>query len=187
MRAAYTPREGSVPWKVIEFLTTNTDEFLTADCVAAKFDVSRNRVHTLLTPAVEAGTLRRDEDMGTGELCYRLGNGHPLVTAQPARYPTLRPGRDAAVDAAPARRPRFWVDVATVEIRSDVPPPKNLTGPRQVDWPALLGRMAVGDSFELPVAAAASLRKAVGTAHKGGTCRFKVSADADVVRCWRLS
>ena len=73
MRAAYTPREGSVPWKVIEFLTTNTDEFLTADCVAAKFDVSRNHVHTLLAPAVEAGTLRRDKDMRTGELCYRLG------------------------------------------------------------------------------------------------------------------
>ena len=186
MRAAYTPREGSVPWKVIEFLTTNTDEFLTADCVAAKFDAPRNRVHTLLALAVEAGTLRRDEDMGAGELCYRLGNGHPLVTARPARHPTLWPGRDAAVDAAPARRPRFWVDVATVEIRSDVPP-KDLTRPRQVDWPALLGRMAVGDSFELPVAAAGSLRKAVGTAHKGGTCRFKVSADADVVRCWRLS
>ena len=110
------------------------------------------------------------------------------MTARPARHPTLRPGRDAAVDAAPARRPRFWVDVATVEIRSDVPPPKNRPGPRQVvGWPALLGRLAAGDSFELPVAAAASLRKAVGTAHKGGTCRFKVSADADVVRCWRLS
>lgn len=184
----YTPREGSVPWKVTEFLTTNPDEYLTADDVFAKFDVARGRVHTLLTPAVAAGILARTEDIGSGELHYRLGGGHPLVTARQGRHPTLNDAPAAPAQDKP-RRQRFWVDVATVEIRSDVPPPQGSTGPRRVDWPALLGRMSVGDSFTLPAAATGSLTKAIAAAHKAtqGVRYLAQRADADLVRCWRLS
>lgn len=187
----YTPREGSVPWKVIEFLTTHPDERLSADDVSCKFDVPRGYVHSLLGRAVATGALARTEDLADGELLYRLGSGHPQVAPKPGRHPTLTIGAsaDSAADAAPAPRKSFWVDVATVEIRSDVPVPEKTTARRQVDWPALLGRMAVGDSFALPAAGAASLRKAMTDAHKTteGVKFMARLIDADSVRCWRLS
>lgn len=85
---SYAPQQGSVAWKVIEFLTTNPEEELNRDDIAAKFDAAPLSVHTLLRPSVEAGLLKRVEL--EDELVYRLGTGTPEIKPNKAAQPSLR-------------------------------------------------------------------------------------------------
>ena len=62
--------EGSVPWKVIQFLDANPDEQLDIELVSAKYDCPRSQVHTLLSGAVQAGALARSTCRDTGEVIY---------------------------------------------------------------------------------------------------------------------
>lgn len=115
--AAYQPREGSVAWKVIEFLTTNPEESLTADDASAKFDVSAKAVHSSLGPAVRAGVLTRTEDPDSGDLVYRRGNGVP------ANEPTPTPDAVGVAIAGPLphRRGDGYLDTAAIQIEKNVP------------------------------------------------------------------
>lgn len=70
MSMANLMREGSVPWKVIQFLESNPDEQLDAEVISAKYDCPRSKVHTLLGEAVQAGSLIRSTDPETGEVVY---------------------------------------------------------------------------------------------------------------------
>lgn len=85
---SYAPQQGSVAWKVIEFLTTNPDEELTRDDIAAKFDCTSGNVHSLLRQSVDAGLLLRVET--DDELVYRLGKGSPVIKPNKAANPSLR-------------------------------------------------------------------------------------------------
>ena len=130
--STYTPREGSVAFRVLEFLCANPDESLSAADVAVKFDCTRNNVHTLLAPAVSAGSLIRREDLEDGELVYRVGSGAPAVSAKPAAAPGSASNPFGAARGA-ARTP-FWVDAGHLAIDSEVPFPPPLraaasTGP----------------------------------------------------------
>ena len=79
----YTPLEGSAAWKVIQFLAANPGEKLDADKISAKCDCDRRSVHTLLGKAVQAGLLKRAEDLEEGELVYSLGEGAVLPGVEP--------------------------------------------------------------------------------------------------------
>ena len=129
--STYTPREGSVAFRVLEFLSANPDESLSADEVAIKFDCTRNNVHTLLAPAVSAGSLIRRQDLEDGELVYRVGSGAPAVIVKPAAAPGSASNPFGAARGA-ARTP-FWIDAGQIAIDSGVPlpPPRGAasTGP----------------------------------------------------------
>lgn len=175
--ATYTPREGSVAWKVIQFLQANRDEQLDADLISAKCDCVRANVHTLLGPAVQAGLLKRSEDFPSGELVYSAGSGAALPPEQPSTATAPAPAKRTL--AAP-----FRIDIGTVQIDKNVP----LPGRRQpMDWTPLLGKLEVGDSFLLPNAA----KSAIGTAMKAfkdatgkELCSRKVE---DGIRVWRTA
>lgn len=119
--STYTPREGAVAFRVLEFLSANRDESLSAAEVAITFDCARNNVHTLLAPAVSAGSLTRKEDLEDGELVYRIGSGAPAVSVKPAAAPGSASNPFGAARGA-ARTP-FWIDVGQLAIDSDVPLP----------------------------------------------------------------
>ena len=175
---AYVPREGSVAWKVVQFLQANRDEKLDADLISAKCECDRRNVHTLLGQSVQAGLLVRVEDPSSGELMYSAGTGAALPPEAPTTSPfhawLERKGQGSAEGrahrrssppnaAAPAakRTPSapFRIDFSTVQIDKGLPVP----GRRQsLDWTPLLGRLEVGDSFLLPAAG----KSAVGTAMK---------------------
>ena len=202
--ANYTPREGSVAWKVIQFLQANRDEQLDADLISAKCDCVRANVHALLGPAVQAGLLVRGEDLASGELVYSVGTGAALPSEKPTTSPfhawLERKGQDSAEGRpqrrspppptipapAPAKRAPsapFRIDVSTVQIDKGVPMP----GRRPpVDLAPLLGRLEVGDSFLLPGAA----KSAIGTAMKAfKDATGKVLASRKVgggIRVWRV-
>lgn len=172
----YTPREGSVAWKVIQFLQANRDEQLDADLISAKCDCARANVHTLLGPAVQAGLLVRSEDVPSGELVYSAGKGAELPPQKPT--PTV---------SAPARRSPaapFRIDVGMVQIDKGVPVPGRKT---PMDWTPLLGRLEVGDSFLVPAAAKSSIGTAV-KAHKDSTGMALTTRTVDGgIRVWRVA
>lgn len=204
MTTTYTPREGSVPYKVIAFLTANPDEQLDADLISAKCDCDRRSVHTLLSSAVQAGLLQRSEEPTTGELVYTLGTGTPLkspavggfhawldrkgLQSEEARAPRRAAHPPMALQQQAAQKKRtgpYWVDTSSVQIDKGVPMPSR--GSKAIDWSPLLDKLAVGDSFQLPAPA----KSAIGTAMKAyKDTTGKVLASRKVeggIRVWRVS
>lgn len=204
MSATYTPREGSVPFKVIQFLTANPDEQLDADLISAKCDCDRRNVHTLLSSAVQAGLLHRAEDTSTGELVYTVGSGEPAKTPamggfhawldrkgqQSEEAPSPRraahPPKLMQQDAGDKKRSGpYWVDTAAVRIDKGIPMPSR--GAKAIAWAPLLDQLAVGDSFQLPDEA----KSAIGTAmkaYKDSTGKTLASRKVDGgIRVWRVS
>ena len=181
--STYTPREGSVAFRVLEFLSANPDESLSADEVAIKFDCTRNNVHTLLAPAVSAGSLIRRQDLEDGELVYRVGSGAPAVIVKPAAAPGSASNPFGAARGA-ARTP-FWIDAGQLAIDSGVPLPPPTR--RRIDWPSVFARMAPGDSFALPAGAKSSIAKAITDDKKATGREFATRLVDGGIRVWRVS
>lgn len=187
---AYNPQQGSVAFKVIEFLTTHPDEELTPEDVSAKYDKPRNNVHSLLGPAVESGALTRGEN-DDGDIVYRLGKGVPLIKANPHGATSLRAATQGVWGGVkqpvqPRRVLRVAIDVDTVTIDTDVPLPGR-TGGITPDYSRLFARMAPGHSCLLPIAAQARLRKACTEFKKAGSGLMSISLiDDDSLRLFRL-
>ena len=184
----YTPRAGSVPARVLEFLTANPDELLTTGDVAAKFDCGRLSVRSLLSNAVEAGLLTRKEDAEAGEMVYRLGRAPAPAKAAPKPWPAVPQGFSAhrPFGDGRKRRARFVVDDSAITIEKNVPlPPPRARGVR---WLKLFARMTVGDSFALPIEAKATVQRAVSQHNKsaGASVQFSVRVTDDGVRVWRV-
>ncbi len=204
MSTAYTPREGSVAWKVIQFLQANQGECLDADLISAKCECDRRNVHTLLGPAVQAGLLVREEDTASGELVYKVGHstaltptpstgsgfhawldrkGQASAEGRTQRVPSAEP--PPAPVSEKKRSGPFYIDVSTVAIDKGVPMPNR--GSRAMDWNPLLVKLDVGDSFLLPGAA----KSAIGTAMKAfkdATGKELSSRKVDGgIRVWRIA
>ena len=179
---SYCPQEGSIAYKVIEFLTTNPEERLTSEDVSAKFDCPSKQVHSMLARAVETGVLlRRPGD--EGDLEYSLGTGVTSIRPSKARAPSLRAAL-AWVMAEP-RKAHPNVDLAALTIEKGVP---LLTAKGRVatDWPALFMRMEVNDSCVLPKHVRGQLAKAAAIFKKQGHGELVVRAqDDDAIRIWR--
>lgn len=178
----YAPREGSVAWRVIEFLTTNPDESLSAEEVSIKFGCGRTSVHSSLGPAAATGALKRAKDLKGGKLVYTLGNGVPGIAAVPARHPVAGA---AAIDHALAgkKKPRrFWCDVSSIVIDKDVPMPSSYG----MDWFSVFDRMQPGDSFALPMQAKASVSNASTSYKKAKGIRLVIRKADGGLRVWRV-
>lgn len=186
---SYTPQQGSVAWKVIEFLTTNPEEELSANEVSAKFDCTAGGVHSMLCASVDAGLLKRAEV--DDELVYRLGAGTPAIKPNKAANPSLGArGASWPAEVSPprsSRKPLPAIDLAAVAIDNDVAIPP--TGGRLVqhDWPALFNRMKPGQSCAIPAAFKYVLGKACGEFKKTGQGEMSVRrANEDELRLWRV-
>lgn len=109
----YTPRAGSLPGKMTGFFAANPDEELMLDDIVEKFDVTRNNIHTLLKPAVDAGLLARAKN-DDGEHIYTAGKNEPADEAAQRFVPS-----PASVWGSPARRarqPRVLFDVSALKL-----------------------------------------------------------------------
>lgn len=186
--AKYTPQQGSLPYLVIEFLTTNPHEELTCDDIEAKFERSSRQVHSLLAEAVERGAVTRAPG-DDGELVYRLGAGSPGVKTNRGRHPALaaHEALDLAAKKKATRRPPVEVDIDAISIEKSVPIPHG-GRVRVMDWTGLLSRMAVGDSCSLPEQVKTTLSKACTDSKKAGTGTFTIRRISDTeVRLWRTA
>jgi len=180
---SYIPQQGSVAWKVIEFLTTNPEEELSKDDIAAKFDASANSVHTLLRPSVEAGLLKRTEV--EDELVYRLGNGTPLIKPNKAGNPSLGKGGSLWPGEAPSKRRHSMPDLDSIQLEEgvDKPTPQLLSA----KWNAKFDSMRPGkDSFRLPIEHKYAVGKAASNYKRDGHGELSIKQISETeIRVWR--
>lgn len=182
----YTPHEGSVAYKVLEFLTTNPDEELTSMDIGAKFDCASNGVHSMLARAVEVGALKRAPN-DDEELTYTLGKGVPTIKPCKARAPSLSASAPWGEGDATARRGRpVMVDLDALKIDKGVPLVTS-RGRQAVDWNTLFNRMEVNDSVALPKQVRGQLAKAAAAAKHAARGEFVIrQLDDDAIRVWRV-
>ncbi|MET3461256.1 hypothetical protein [Variovorax atrisoli] len=185
MSTLYTPTKGTLPWKVIEFLTTNPAETLTVDDISVKFDAPVRGLPALLTPAVESGALVRLEDAEEDEMVYRLGKGHPQIKARPSIHPSLGPVGTALTEKK--KRHRIFIDTSKIEIKSGVPIPQRAANGR-TDWTALFDRMKKDDCAELPMSSRGTIQKCVNEYSKATGKAFTIRRINDeTLGLWRVS
>lgn len=189
---SYTPLQGSVAWKVIEYLTTHPLEELTNEQVSAKFDKPLKQIHSLLGAAVEHRVLVRGENED-GDIVYRLLKPLDGIKPNPAGAPTLHTAGLPSIcpvvpkprrHTGPRRAPQV-IDVMTVQIDDGVPVPS--CGPLRTDWARLFDRMKVGQSVVLPLSSRTSIAKASTDYHRAGKGKMSLRANAGELRVWRLS
>jgi hypothetical protein len=192
--SAYTPQEGSIAWKVIEFFTTNPDEALTTDQMSIRFDTPAKQFHSLLGQSVETGLLKRTTNDDT-DMEYSLGTGSPHIKASRARNPSPRPDALLAGSSLglkqtgkPAVKPAAVtsaLDLAAIALVDDVPMP---AARQAFDWSVLFKRMKVKQSCVLPISVRSTLLKACTDAKKAGIGTFTIRKINDgELGLWRVS
>lgn len=183
--AEFQPLQGSVAFKVIEYLTDNAGSRLNQSTISEKFEVQYNMVHTLLGPAVKAGVLTRGEDPDSTELAYMLAKrkGGAKVVLLDEASATATIARPKASALPSARLPAL--NLNAIQINSGVP----LPGARQRrEWEPLFDRMEVGDSFAVALVYRTSVSKAATHFRKAEKGRLTVRQISDSeVRVWRLA
>lgn len=164
MSKKFSPRPDTVCRKVIDFFRANPEETLDKEAISIKFGCLQNTVHTVLGPAVQAGVLQRKENLGDGELIYSMGDLKKF---------------------SPLMREKFQLGESVIKIEKNVPLPAS-TQNGNAKLALQFSRMAVGDSFELPVAGRFMLSTAV-TAFKKANRGVKLvtRVTGDKVRVWR--
>jgi len=183
----YRPKPGDLDYRVIEFFTTNPDECLSANDIEAKFDVNAKLVHTRLSAAIEAGALKRASNVDD-EIVYSVGTGHPRIKANPVVHPTARPDMLMASgvhDKGNMHHPVLDVDLDKVQLRENVPLPKQGARPRK--WDPLLDRMQVGQSCVLPLSCRSAVSNACNIRKTSGLGEFALRRVNDTeVGVWRI-
>lgn len=168
MSNKFTPAAYTVTYQVIEFFKANPEETLDREAVSIKFGCTEHSVHTILGPAVQAGVLLRKENLADGELVYSLGDLSKLGTKRKPKQP-------------------FLLDKSSVQIEKDVPLPTVFRRGKS-DFADIFRAMAVGDSFELPVAGRCSVSSAVTAFKKANPgVNLATRTIGDKLRVWRLA
>ena len=181
MNTHFSPMKGSVPWKVIEFLTTNSSETLTVDDISVKFEVPVRGLPAILTPAVDSGALLRTEDPDEDEMVYRLGKGHPQIKPRPSLHPSL----GHAMGEVKKTRKRLVIDASKIPIATGIPIPEH-AGNGRTNWNALFDRMALNQSADLPLSTRGTIQKCVNAYAKSTGKTFTIRRhDDETLRLWR--
>jgi hypothetical protein len=182
-KTSYAPREGSLPYKALNFLLANPDETLDADAIAAKFGAHPLSIHTQLRPAVDAGLLARDRN-NDGVYVYSLGSGAPAApkpAAASSPWPTYKrasPGKPGG------HRSPFWIDVDGLRIDKGVPLPSRHN--KAVAWAQILDKLELGDSFLLPNEGRYSINKFATAWSRANGRALAIRKTDDGVRVWRV-
>ena len=188
--ASYQPREGTLPYRVINYFRRLPDEELSVLDIGQKFDAVTGNVHTQLKAAVDCDILARD-----GKI-YSAG---PQIGTLPALVKPITNAFGSPVNTATApqaqpaaevksRAPRIMhFDASAIVIDDDVPVITNPRGQRD-KWGPLLQRLtSVGQSFKLPIDKGGAIGAAISKYHKGAKTRFTRAIISDTeLRVWRV-
>lgn len=169
----------SMAGRVMAFLRDNPEECLTADDVAAKFEVGRKNVHTLLASRVESGYLQRT----------RNSDGDYIYTAGPA-LASWSPDKPSTPTPKAKRTQHVRVDWATVEVDPNGPPPPPRRGKADGAYTNLLNKLTrPGLSFAVPANAQGlhGLRKTISARQKATQERYQSAQEGNQIRFWRLA
>jgi hypothetical protein len=134
---SYTPRPGSIPFRVISFLMRNEGEELTRKDIATKFDCDGSTLDTILGEAMRTGLLERyrtDDGMA-----WKLGSRRIELPDEPEPLAAGLPFRPIVTAVA--------VDPTAIKVRKGVPL-KTAAEQRQDAFDKLFATFEVGDSAE---------------------------------------
>ena len=195
----YCPRTGSVPARIIAYFQNNLSAKLTQAEIIAKFDLNTSNVSPTLQAAIEAGFIARssgyysagddiDEAPDYGSVSQTDATiAQARTTPLNAFGAPIKPQASPLPSKATTPAKQALPDPKTLKIEDDVP----LTIGRGMptDWKAgLLDRMAVGQSAALPIAAKATLSKAVTHSHKTTDRQFATRKTSTTeLRVWRTA
>ncbi|UCU92663.1 hypothetical protein [Hydrogenophaga taeniospiralis] len=208
MSDIYIPRADSLPDKVCRYFVRLPNEELLSRQVAANYDVSVSNVGVNLKLAVEAGYLTVDgsvysagPNLNKFEAAIQSGakaatssgfhrwlerNGESSAEGRAQRRGNSDAGTPppAQGDATPRRLSKaFRLDLSSIAIEKDVPLPAGKVP--AMDWPALLGRLEVGDSFLLPSEARSAIGSAATKFKKATSRVLSIRVVPEGVRVWR--
>lgn len=176
--AIYTPRAGSIAFRVIEFLQRNEGEELTRSDIGAKFDTPQASVDTLVGDAMRSGYLvkGRNEDH---EVVWRMGSRRLVLgddvlgrLDESIKLPTTLRERQKRVAAVPL------IDVSDlerVEVRKGV---RLMTAKeqREAGFAKFFGTFEVGDSAEFDEDWTAEMRMQARAFEKASGAKFFFAA-----------
>lgn len=134
---SYTPRPGSIPFRVISFLMRNEGEELTRKDIATKFDCDGSTLDTVLGEAMRTGLLERyrtDDGMA-----WKLGARRIDLPDEPEPIAAGLPFRSVVTAVA--------VDPTAIKVRRGVRL-KTAAEQRQEAFDKLFATFEVGDSAE---------------------------------------
>lgn len=162
--------------QLITFFLDNRTEELTTEDIATKFSAPERGIHTQLGDALQAGQLRRRRD-ADGIWHYMAGPDIGKGQTPPSTAMATNTSTD----------PLQGLDLAALELVSDVPMPSNRASTLVLDCLALLQRMQPGQATPLlPAAIRATMGKAITAQHKVAPSRFALRRVGPAqVRVWR--
>lgn len=183
---SYTPRAGSIAYRVVEFFQANQHEELTKDDIAQKFDATPNNVHSLLIPVIEIELLSRTRN-GDGEYVYHHP-GHTVSDKAPAaRKPRTAP-------AAPTPRTmstpvRKMINIDALKVEEGIPYLGDQAKGKS-KWQPLFDKLTKpGQSVRIPADMRGAVGAAIGKINRIKTHgTFKVALISDEhARVWRTA
>lgn len=198
---SYTPIPGSLADRVCAYFRRHSDEELSADDIALKFDSHANSVATSLAPSIGARYLERVRNAASGRgYVYRAGTAIAR-SGQPGSAPVAAAADSAPSAALPAfpanptpqrkkRPPLPVLDLETVAVEADVPLPPARSGPRRTDWSVLFARLSKPGlcSSPLPIEVKHSLKNAAEKFAKANpSFKFTLRVISEThLRIWRI-
>ena len=150
-RAVAIPKD-SLSWRVSDYLLSNPRELLTRSDVAEKFGVQAAAVDDLLTAAVDAGHIVRQQSPEYGVIWRASDSVRPF----PKPFTETLVAVNKAARAA--RRAATLVDFDSIVIEKGIPIPDPLK--RMARWNEIFAKLEVGDSFQVAKAAKDALAHA---------------------------
>lgn len=187
--ADYTPRAGSLPALVCNYMATRPDvPNLDAETIADLFGVAQSGIHTQLGKAVDAGLLKRTDSSVHGIVYTATPKLRQNAVSQAMAT------QPAAARSTATKSGRTLVDLHALPVETSVPAPVGRTSSR-FDYARVLDRLAPPagknpHSFLIPGNAVGlhPLKKVITQRNKAGTHRYALRTEpSGAVRVWRMA
>lgn len=192
--STYTPQIDGIPFRVIEYFTTNPEEELDKHALEIKFGKPANQFISILAVAVDSGALIRTTN-SDDEIVWRLGTGIKSITANPGRHPSAKPDaleRGAALGRKPytARVHKAKpapLDFDAIKLVDNTPLPE-VRGATKAKWLDLFNRMKVNQSCHLPTHTKTTVAKYIQGIKAEGKGTFVIrQIDDKTIGLWRTA
>lgn len=150
----YLPRVDSLPHRVCSYFARLTDEELSHQDIALKWQCDQKNIPVQLKQAVDAGLLKRDGTVySAGPNIGRMGESAPMSTPFVGLKP---PGKRRAVPPP--------IDIESIEFQTGLPTVLSA----HERWVTKLQTMKADQWFDVPMEHANALRAAAKTVRKSG-------------------
>lgn len=168
----YTPKPGSLPWRVLTFLVLNPEEELTRRDIAVKFDAQSTSVDTMLGIAVARQVIKRTRN-SDAELVWSLGPSTDFVLSSGEEPAFALPPRCFPPAAPPKPPTKLNLDDLPVRKGVRLLSPEERRRQEFIDW---FDQFDVGDSAEFDDEHAATMRTESARHRKAKQTTWKIAA-----------